>query len=267
MGDLPITEEADSSAFEDQFEALAPFYDHLMRRVGYTEWASYLEQLFARHHITPRRLLDLACGTGTMSFELASRGYEVVGVDASAAMVEVARNKAALLATPFQFEVQLAERLDLGQQFDAIFSVFDSLNYILKEDELGEAFRRVASHLAPEGLFIFDLNTEVAFVNKLFNQDNLWDKQDFLHYKWRGKYDPETHICTVRLDFKLRLEGQRKQITQYHRQRAYPVATIQRLLWEAGLDLLEVYEAYSLEPLRPRSDRAFYVAALREAQG
>ena len=253
--------------YEDPFATIAPFYDHLMRRIKYADWANYIERLFARHELEPHTLLDLACGTGTLALEFAQRGYEVVGVDASAAMIKVAREKAKVKGLPVRFEAQLAQELELEGTFDAVISVFDSLNYLLDADALGRAFARVATHLVPQGAFVFDMNAEAAFTKKLFDQDNLWDKSDNLHFKWRGTYNKRTHICTVNLRFVLEEAGRKQVIKQVHRQRAYPVATVQRLLWEAGLELLEVYNAYTLDCLKADSDRAYYIAVKREARG
>jgi len=251
--------------YEDPFAEIAPFYDHLMRRVPYLDWADYLEALFARHDLAPERLLDLACGTGTLALEMAKRDYRVVGVDASPAMIAKAKEKAAKLGLPVDFHVQLAQELALPGRFDVVFSVFDSLNYILEPEDLKRTFEKVAAHLEPGGAFIFDLNTEVAFERKLFNQDNHWDKEDFLHFKWRGKYDKRRRICTVQLQFTLEEEGRKRNLEITHRQRAYAVATVQRLLWEAGLELVEVYEAYTVRPLKPTSDRAYYFAQKRQS--
>ena len=115
------------------FGPVAPYYDALMAGVPYRFWVEYLERLWALHGKTPRAVLDLACGTGTVSRLLAARGYALTGVDLSDGMIAVARLRAAEAGLPIPFHRQDAASFDLGDApFDAVVCLFDSLNYILE---------------------------------------------------------------------------------------------------------------------------------------
>ena len=129
------------------FGPVAPFYDQLMASVPYTMWVSYYQLLLAHQDIYPKRLLDVACGTGIMSELLLAEGYDVTGIDLSPSMVEQARAKALAKNLPLRFEVANAASFDLGEKFDAAYSFFDSLNYITDPDDLQACFHRVAAHL------------------------------------------------------------------------------------------------------------------------
>lgn len=243
------------------FGALAPFYDILMQGVPYEKWARYLQQLLREHGAHPKRALDLACGTGNVSEHLYRLGMKVVGVDLSAAMVQEARRKAAERNLPITYYVQDAAELDLPEPpFDLCVSLFDSLNYILEPQRLAEAFSRVAAHLRPNGLFIFDLNTEYALANRFFDQSNIGSSEPLLH-KWCSSYWPETRLCRVDMQFLWQApDGSQQSFEEVHWQYAYRESEVCHFLTQAGFKQIALYDAYTLRPPAPFSDRLFYVA-------
>jgi len=243
------------------FGPVAAYYDHLMAGVPYHAWADYLERLWKRHAATPRAVLDLACGTGTVTRLLAQRGYQAVGVDLSAAMLEAARAKTQAQGLSLPFVQQDAADLDLyGELFDSVICLFDSLNYILDALRLQQAFARVFHHLQPGGTFIFDVNTEYALAEGMFNQ-SCSRKDEALHYRWRSRYNPQTRICTVNMHFSYDAgTGERELFQEVHKQRAYYKEDLAEWLLNAGFAEVSVYDAYSLERPKKRSDRLFFVA-------
>lgn len=252
--DTPLPENA-------AFGPVAPYYDALMAGVPYRFWVDYLERLWALHAKTPRAVLDLACGTGTVSRLLAARGYAPTGVDLSGGMLEVARLRAAEAGLPIPFHHQDAAELDLGDaRFDAAVCLFDSLNYILEPDRLQAAFARVCAHLAPGGAFIFDVNTEYALAEGMFNQSCMRLSEP-LRYRWRSRYNAETRLCTVRMDFSYDPgTGVRESFLEVHRQRAYGKDELTDWLRAAGFGKVTVYDGYTTDPPKKRSDRLFYFA-------
>lgn len=251
----------DSKPAVTSFADVAPHYEHLMSSVPYRFWISYLERLWNLHSLTRNRVLDLACGTGTVSRMLAARGLYVVGVDLSGRMLDVARQRTIEEGLSIEFVEQDAAELSLpGSRFDAAISLFDSLNYILDPDRLAQAFRRVFDHLEPGGSFIFDLNTDYAFEQGMFNQ-SCTRRGEPLHYRWRSRYNPETRLCTVNMVFHYdNGSGERETFKEVHRQRAYSKTEVTSMLARAGFEEITIYDAYSTEPPTPRSDRIFYVA-------
>lgn len=240
---------------------MAPLYDLLMAGVPYRFWVEYLERLWGHHGLTPRTVLDLACGTGTVSRLLARRGYDVTGVDLAPAMLVAAREKTAAEHLEIPFYEQDAAELSLAPRtFDATVSLFDSLNYVLEAERLERAFGRVFQHLEPGGSFTFDLNTEYALAEGMFNQ-SCSRKDEPLHYRWRSRYDPMTRLCTVQMQFSYDAgDGVRHPFREVHRQRAYHKDEILTWLRDAGFAQTYAYDAYTLDPPKKRSDRVFYLA-------
>ena len=250
-----------SSADNPAFGPVSPYYDALMSGVPYRFWVDYLERLWTLHARTPRTVLDLACGTGTVSRLLAARDYAPTGVDLSAAMLDVARRRTQEAGLPILFHEQDAAELDLGaMRFDAAICLFDSLNYILEPERLRAAFARVCAHLAPGGTFTFDVNTEYALAQGMFNQSCMRLSEP-LRYRWRSRYDAETRLCTVRMDFSYDPgTGVRESFLEVHKQRAYGKDELADWLRAAGFAEVTIYDAYSTDPPKKRSDRLFYFA-------
>ena len=253
--------ELESLNAPESFGPVTPFYDALMAGVPYRTWVDYLARLWKRHGLAPQSVLDLACGTGTVSRLLARRGYSVTGVDLSAGMLAVARERTQTEHLTIGFLEQDAAALDLGDaRFDAVVCLFDSLNYILDAGRVQAAFGRVFAHLRPGGAFIFDVNTEYALAEGMFNQ-SCTRKDEPLHYRWRSRYDPVTRLCTVRMNFSYDPgDGERQPFVEVHRQRAYPKEDLTSWLRQAGFAEVFVYDAYSTDPPRKRSDRLFFCA-------
>lgn len=243
------------------FTHVAPFYDSLMTGVPYDYWTDYLEQLFSRHGISPRSVLDIGCGTGAVTLELAKRGYICHGVDISESMLTLARNNAAKAALAIEYTQQDASDLTLtGRRFEAIVSLFDSLNNILDPLRLAEAFQRAHHHLSSPGVLIFDVNTEYAFETGMFNQRST-PADGPLQYVWRSEYDAVHRLCTVNMTFRIdQPDGSQLGFEEKHLQRAYSKDEIFAMLEKAGFDSLWCYDAYTFKATRKRSDRIFFVA-------
>jgi len=242
----------------DQFAAIAPYYDEVMSVVPYRQWTQYLKKLLKRFRWKPRRILDLATGTGTVALMLAQEGYHVTGVDISQPMIDVARLKAARQREEkVTFLCQDAARLHVPGQFDAAICLFDSLNYLLTAYALQQTFSAVYRHLAPGGGFIFDLNSEYALEKNLFTQDNLWDTEARVKHVWEARYNQRTRMATIHMDFFLP-DGTAFTVVQ--KERAHRHADVVQFLTGAGFDFLDAYDAYTFLPAGRRSERIFYVA-------
>ncbi len=239
------------------FGPVAEHYDQLMRVVPYRMWVSYYLLLLSQQGVRPKRLLDVCCGTGTMAELLADEGFEVAGFDLSAQMVEQAREKAKLRLRAMRYEVMDAASFDLGEQYDAAYSFFDSLNYITDPAALQSAFHRIAAHLPPGGSLVFDLNTQYAFESRLFDQKDL-KPRSLVRYEWKGEWDPESRLIRVFMRF-WTAEG---EFTETHVQRAYSDDEVRGMLDAAGFEDVQCYHSYTLDRPRGKSDRVHY-AALR----
>ncbi len=260
---MELATPSDSLAPEEpnQFIAVASVYDHLMQTVPYADWVTYLRRLLETRGARPRRILDLACGTGNVTELLAEAGYGMTGVDIAAGMIAEAQRKAAAKGQSIAYHVQDAGLLDLpGERFDLCISLFDSLNYITDPAHLQSAFERVALHLTRNGLFIFDLNSDLALREHFFDQSSM-EPGDPLHYEWRSAYFPETRLCQVHMKFWVReADGSERYFEEDHWQYAYTNDEIKQMLAKAGFEDIQCYQAYTLRAVNRATDRIFYVA-------
>ena len=200
-------------------------------------------------------MLDAACGTGNVSELLAARGYEVVGVDISAGMIEAAKAKSGRV----EYHVQDLAELDLGRQFDFAISLFDSLNYIIDVEHLAKALIRVGEHVVEGGYFIFDVNTIYALAHHFFDQANLAPGR-YPHYIWSSEYDHATRLCTVTMTFEVLENGETRQFKEVHTQRGHSLEELQQMLIDAGFEVVDIFHAYRFRKPTRRSDRVFFVA-------
>ena len=244
-----------------QFAQVAPVYDLLMHDVPYGVWIEYLQQLLALHNARPRRVLDLACGTGNVTELLSAQGFTVIGVDIAEDMIAEARRKASEKALPIHYSVQDAAELDLpGSRFDLCVSMFDSLNYVAKPDRLQQAMDRVLLHLTRNGLFVFDMNSEFALKNRFFDQSNRAVDAP-LRYDWESEYFPETRLCRIKMRFWHREgDGSDTAFDEEHWQFAYREDEVVEMLTTAGFVDISAFQAYTLRPTFRTSDRIFYIA-------
>jgi ubiquinone/menaquinone biosynthesis C-methylase UbiE len=230
---------------------VAPYYDELMKSVPYRMWVGYYFLLLARQGVHPKTVLDVCCGTGSMTEMLAREGFKMSGLDLSPEMIDVAKAKAAKKKLPIDYYVADATTFKLRRRYDAALSFFDSLNNITDPSALQDAFHRVAAHLKPGGSFIFDLNTEYAFVEQMFDQQNMRTK---LRYRWEGHYDPSSKLIEV----DMRFWRDETEFREVHVQRAYGDEEIREMLAVAGFEEICGFSSYTLDPIRPRADRVHY---------
>ncbi|MBX3095554.1 MAG: class I SAM-dependent methyltransferase [Fimbriimonadaceae bacterium] len=238
------------------FGKLARHYDRLMHNVPYAMWASYYQLILASIEHDPDSVLDVCCGTGTVAEIMSQNGFHAAGVDLSPEMIREARRKAIEKDLEIDYFVADVTTMELGKQFDSAYSFFDSLNYITTPEGLHAAVQRTAAHLNRGGSFVFDLNTEFAFQEQMFDQREVHPNRR-LRYEWTGTYDPESRLICVRMEFWTK-EGE--QFVEEHHQRAHPHDEVLTALRDAGFRHISAFDAYTMNPPRARSDRLHYVA-------
>lgn len=239
------------------FGPVAEHYDVLMTHVPYDMWVAYYQLLLAQIGVQPETLLDVCCGTGNVTELLAKEGYKMAGFDLSAPMIEVAKRKAAEKKLDIRYYVADASEFKLRERFDGAVSFFDSLNYITDPEKAACAIRQVARHLHPEGTFVFDVNTAYAFEQKMFDQKETRAKAP-IRYDWVGDYDPSTKIIVV----DMRFERDGLPFQEQHVQRAHSLDEIADWLDDAGFEEIAVFDSYTLNPPRKKSDRLHFTAKL-----
>ena len=239
---------------------LAGCYDELTYDVDYPRWADYIEKHFARRHIPGRTVLDLACGTGSLTRELARRGYEMIGVDQSPEMLAQAaeKNRGVSPIEPI-FLCQSMEKLDLYGTIDACVCCLDSVNYVTDPKKLERAFGRVRLFLMPGGLFLFDVNTP----EKLEGLDGqvFLDETEDAYCVWRAEWSKRSRTCTYFMDlFRLEENGLWRREEELHRERAYPVDQLTAMLERTGFSDIRTYAVFQFRPPAPGAQRIFFTA-------
>ena len=149
----------------DCYSGFAYIYDTLMKDYDYNCLIEYIEKIFERYKIKPNIILDLACGTGTICINMAQKGYDMIGLDISTDMLNVAQTKTRKLGLDILYINQNMTEFELYGTVDAIICTMDSINYIQDKNELIKLFKNVRNYLNPGGLFIFDINTEYRLKN------------------------------------------------------------------------------------------------------
>ena len=244
----------------ESYEFLAGCYDQLTADVRYRAWADYLERHFARSAIPIRTVLDLACGTGSLTRILAERGYEMIGVDQSEEMLAQAAEKCRDVAgeRPL-FLCQPMEKLDLYGTVDACVCCLDSVNYVTRPAALRRAFQRVHLFLMPGGLFLFDVNTPEKF-RKMDGQVFLDETED-AYCVWRAEFSEKRRICTYGMDIFRRREGDLWERGQeVHREYAYELGELAGFLRQAGFRRIRVCGDRRLRAPREGEERVFFAA-------
>lgn len=213
------------------YDALAPWYDSLTEDVPYTAIADLYETEFAADGGEYRLLLDLCCGTGSMTWELARRGYELIGADRSVDMLMQAQSRQDEVKVRPLFLCQSAEELDLYGTVDAAVCCLDGLNYI-PPDTLGEVFRRLRLFIRPGGLFLFDIRTP-AFLRGLDGQVFVDEKEDVLCL-WRADYDQALGALVYGMDLFTRRGRLWERSGEEHIEYAHEPEALRLLLEQAG---------------------------------
>ena len=247
--------------------AFARHYDSLTTNVNYPARARYFDCIIkkASNGQGGNILLDLACGTGNLSWRFAAMGYQVIGVDASSDMLAAAAVKAGETAlsegrSPPLFLCQSMQELDLYGSVDACVCALDSVNHLPDFSAVKAAFSRVSLFLAPGGVFVFDTNTRHKHKNILADNAFVY-KSGKVVCLWQNAYHPQNDRVDISLDFFTPQEdGLYQRETQQFSERVYTHWQLRRALSNAGLNLLAVYEENTLRTPGKQAERVVYLA-------
>lgn len=241
------------------YGALAGYYDDLTRDVSYEAFADYYERIFSEDGGECRVLLDLCCGTGTLSCLMAERGYEVIATDSSPDMLMRAREKSAQMRCGIQplLICQSASELDLYGTVDAAFSSLDSINYVAPKD-LPEVMRRLHLFIRPGGLLIFDILSP----EQLRGMDGTVsvDERDGLFCLWRGTFDEGENALVYGMDIFIRAGDLWRREVEEHTEYLHETDRLRDLLEQAGFtDVL-----LRKDGPQAKSGRIFFTAKRKE---
>jgi ubiquinone/menaquinone biosynthesis C-methylase UbiE len=239
------------------FSRIAPYYDTLMNHIDYPGWIEYIKKFFQVFHKQPKVIIDVACGTGNASLLLAQSGFKVIGVDRSAAMLEIFKEKSRGL--DIDFVCADMRGFEVPQPGDAAISLFDSINYLLTEEELERCFCNVHRNLKPGGLFIFDMNTIFGLSTHWGNSITLREV-GAIYSVWKNSYDYKENISTLHLTLFVKNQDHYERLEELHRERGYPTAVVEKRLKRAGFIRCHFYQHLFFTPPASHTARFMVVA-------
>lgn len=244
----------------EPFARFARHYDRFMMKfVDYHGWVNYILRIFRRFRVMPRTILDVACGTGIPTVLFAERGYRMIGVDRSREMLEVLRAKRGGLP----IEILCADIRDfrLAERVDAAISLYDSINYLLEEEDLERCFRCVRRALIEPGLFAFDMNTLYGLAQG-WGTRTITRETEHIVSIWHNRFDPRTRLSTLHLVFwEKRPDGTLgARFEEVHQERAYTVEEVRRALSAAGFGEVHFFHHGGFLPVGPLTSRMMVVA-------
>ena len=247
----------------EDFQAYGEFarvYDIFQDNVDYQAWAGWLKQQLFSYGIQDGLVLDLGCGTGTMTELLAKEGYDMIGVDNSEEMLAEAMEKRVESGQDILYLLQDMREFELYGTVKAVVSVCDSVNYITEKEDLTEVFRLVNNYLDPKGLFIFDFNTDYKYRDMIGETVIAEDRED-VSFIWFNEYDEESQLNDIDLKVFVQEDGDcYRKFQEEHIQRGYSLQEIKQMLEESGLVFLQAFDEYSNQEPRTDSGRIVVVA-------
>lgn len=244
----------------EAYTSFARVYDTFMDNVPYGEWCEYVAGLLEAYEIRDGLVLDLGCGTGSLTELLAEKGYDMIGADCSEDMLEIAGEKKEKSGYDILYLLQDMRKFELYGTVRAVVSICDSMNYIMSEEELLQVFRLVNNYLDPEGIFIFDMNTIYKY-RELLGDATIAENREACSFIWENSWYEEERVNEYDLTiFEKEERGLFRKYTETHFQRAYEIKTVKRLIQEAGMEFVAVYDAFTKEAPKADSERIYFIA-------
>lgn len=242
----------------------ATIYDSLMHQdVDYGAMADYIEDIFKVLDIKPELVLDLGCGTGNLTSILWERGYDMIGIDLSNDMLNVARVKGVAGKADSSGQIlylcQDMREFELYGTVDAIVCMTDVMNYITQSDDILKVFRLAKNYLNPGGVLIFDINSAYKLESIIGNNTFTYDDEQ-VFYAWENEFDEDRRVCDFYLTFFVKDAQGYRRFDEEHTQRAYGPDEVVGLLNRAGFGDAMVYDAYTFELPHAESERLVFVA-------
>ena len=244
----------------EAYTGFAEVYDLFMDNIPYEEWCKYLTGLLWEYGVKDGLVLDLGCGTGSLTELLAEAGYDMIGVDYSGEMLELAMDKRAESGHDILYLCQDMREFELYGTVAAVVSICDCMNYITDPEDLVTVFELVNNYLDPEGIFIFDLNTEYKYEVTMGDTTIAEDREES-SFIWENQYEKEEKINIYDLSIFVKEKGDLyRKYHETHYQRAHSLDEIKAAIAEAGMEFVTAYDAFTKEPPKADSERIYVVA-------
>lgn len=244
----------------EQYTNFAKVYDLFMDNVPYDKWVEQIKDILYKENIKGGLICDLGCGTGAITERLANLGYDMIGIDNSYDMLDVAMEKKYASGNDILYLCQDMREFELYGTVRAIISRCDSLNYIRELSELKEVFAWVNNYLDPNGLFIFDMNTEYKYQN-ILGDNTFAEVREQASFIWENTYDIDKRINEYDLNLFIKLEGDNyKKFEERHVQKAYTFDEILSAIDSSNMVLEKYLDADTYGDVSEKTERILFVA-------
>lgn len=241
------------------YDNFSDFYDLLTDNVEYEKRADYFCRLLSMCGIKDGILLDLGCGTGSMSVQMANKGFDVIGVDSSVGMLNVARQKAYESGAEILLLNQNMQEIDLYGTVDCAVCVLDGINHLDGESDVKRTFEKVSLFMNKGGAFAFDVNTIYKHKNILADSVFVYEPDD-LFCVWQNNYNPADNSVDISLDFFEEEDGVYYRSCESFTEQAYELDSIKLWLEEAGFEVVGIFDDMTADPVKPETERAVFLA-------
>ena len=245
------------------YDLIAPIYDEINSDIDYCAWADFIEAVVRKH--TPFKkgalALDLGCGTGRMTLELARRGYDMTGIDYSPQMLDIARTDAeAEGLSDILWLCQDMREFELYGTVDFAVSTLDCMNHLTSAADFSKCLSLVHNYLVPDGIFIFDINGMAKFREVYADNSYVMENEGSMCV-WQNFYNEKSKICDFYITlFKENEDGSYGRYDEIQRERAYTLRSVKNMLSKNSLMLIGAYSDFDFTEATDEDQRIFIVA-------
>lgn len=243
----------------ESYTGFAQVYDLFMDNTPYETWGVFLEGQLKKEGIEKGLILDLGCGTGKMTRILAEKGYDMIGIDLSMEMLEIAQEAERNVSRDILYLCQDMREFELYGTVRAVVCCCDCINYITDEKELEEVFRLVNNYLDPGGIFLFDFNSVYKYETRLGEQTFAENREEG-SFIWENYYDRKSQINEYDLTLFIKAGECYQKYEETHFQRAYTLEKIKKLLELGGMEFVAAYDDYTSREAHGSSERICVLA-------
>ena len=250
------------------YDLLAPIYDKVNGEIDYSAWADFIEENVKKYNpnMKTELVLDLGCGTGKMTIELARRGYDMTGVDLSAEMLDIARCAAERcgLSDKMLWLLQDITEFELYGTVELCVSCLDTVNHLTSPQELKKCLSLVHNYLVPDGLFLFDINGKRKF-EEIYADNSYVMEEGNSVCVWQNSYNRKTKLC----DFFITLfeeddDGKYNRYDELQTERMYTLRSISSALAECGFEFIGAYSDLEFTEATDNSERIYISARCKK---
>lgn len=270
----------------DAYESFARVYDELMDNIPYEEWTDYIVGLLHEYHINSGLLTELGCGTGNITELLANAGYDMIGIDNSTEMLEIANEKKQKHhLSSILYLLQDMREFELFGTVNAIICVCDSINYLLDIDEITMVFRLANNYLEAGGLFICDFKT-CHYFKDIVADSTIAEDREKVSFIWDNYYDEDSNINELALSLFIKEDASEgeggaskdlqttahenniyRKYQEFHYQRGLTMEEMKHCVDASGMELVAMYDAFTHHAATNDSERIYVIAREKKQEG